>query len=46
MQKNLKDISFINHMPELAHLEITDSRILLLDPLLRERESERACTCG
>lgn len=32
--ENLKDISFINHMPELAHLEITDSRILLLDPLL------------
>lgn len=32
--ENLKDISFINHMPELASLEITDSKILLLDPLV------------
>lgn len=32
--ENLKDISFINHMPELASLGITDSKILLLDPLV------------
>lgn len=32
--ENLKDISFINHMPELASLGITDSKILLLDPLM------------
>lgn len=32
--ENLKDISFINHMPELASLEITGSKILLLDPLV------------
>ena len=32
--ENLKDISFINHMPELASLGITDSKILLLLSLI------------
>lgn len=31
--ENLRDIGFISHMPELTSLGITDSHVLLLDPL-------------